>query len=70
MGEWLASGSETESEAATLGPYGPHGPESGRCVTAGFTSLSQRVSLYLGCNMGWFPTLGWEGQRSLVGYSS
>ena len=52
MSGWLASGSETEPEVAALGPYGPHGPRSGRCVTAGFTSLSQGVSLYLGCNTG------------------
>ena len=50
MSRWLASGSETEPEVAALGPYGPHGPRSGWCVTAGFTSLSQSVSLYLGCN--------------------
>ena len=45
----LASGSETEPEAAALGP---HGPEAGGRVTARFTSLSQWASLYLGCSMG------------------
>ena len=52
MSGWLASGSETEPEVAAFGPHGPHGPRSGRCVTAGSTSLSQGVSLYLGCNTG------------------